>query len=384
MSHESEQLELRRVEAYVFRAPISVPVHTSFGVMRDRPALVVRIEDNDGAYGWGEIWCNFPSCGAEHRALLIDTVFAPRLVKRCFDSPTDATASLLQNTHTLRLQTREDGPFDQVIAGLDIALWDLWARRQGQPLHRVLDAQERTTVPVYASGINPQGAVETIERSRGEGHNAFKVKIGFEREQDRDTLLTLAAVMDDGEHLMADANQAWEVEEGLAWVACIKSNTLRWLEEPLAVDTPLADWKRLADSSPIPLAGGENFASVDAFKQAINHSVLDVLQPDICKWGGISRILPIVHHALKAGLRYCPHYLGGGIGFIASAHCLAAVGGDGLLEMDVNANPLRELLAQPFPKVRNGMLNMPSGAGLGVEPDLNAIQKYLVLYREQS
>src|SRR5699024_7882008 len=187
MSDNSRPLLLRRVDTFVLRAPVTVPVRTSFGVMHDRPALIVRIEDAEGVHGWGEVWCNFPACGAEHRAQLIDTVFAPRLLGRRFDSPGDATASLLRDTRTLRLQTREDGPFDQVVAGLDIALWDLTARRDDQPLYRVLGGEEAATVPVYASGINPQDAGESIERSRAGGHKPFKVKIGFWPDLDRFT-----------------------------------------------------------------------------------------------------------------------------------------------------------------------------------------------------
>ena len=68
---------LARVEAHVLRWPVKVPVRTSFGTMHDRPAVLVRVEDAEGAHGWGEAWCNFPSCGAEHRARLIESVLAP-------------------------------------------------------------------------------------------------------------------------------------------------------------------------------------------------------------------------------------------------------------------------------------------------------------------
>ena len=68
---------LDAVDALVFRAPCGVPVRTSFGVMHDRPAVLVRVRDRDGGEGWGEIWCNFPGVGADHRVLsLIRTVVA--------------------------------------------------------------------------------------------------------------------------------------------------------------------------------------------------------------------------------------------------------------------------------------------------------------------
>ena len=84
--------------------------------------------------------------------------------------------------------------------------------------------------------------------------------------------------------------------------------------------------------------------------------------------------------ALAAGLHYCPHYLGGGIGLLASAHLLAAVGGDGLLEVDCNPNPLRELLAAPFPCLRNGRFLLSDAPGLGVAPDMEAVEKLLTFH----
>lgn len=384
MNLDSDTLDLRRIEVFVFRAPVTVPVRTSFGSMDNRPAVVVRVEDRDGAHGWGEIWCNFPSCGAEHRAQLVDTVFAPRLLRRQFSTPVQVTETLLRETHALRLQTREHGPLDQAIAGLDVALWDLYTRRRNQPLHRVLGSGQRSAVPVYASGINPQEAQETIDRCRGEGFNAFKVKIGFHPEQDKDLLAGLFDNISHRERLMADANQAWTPDTALARVADMDLERLEWLEEPMPVDAALADWKQLAAVSPVALAGGENFASESAFSEAVDHKVLSVLQPDLCKWGGVTGIFPIACNVLEAGHRYCPHYLGGGIGLIASAHCLAAAGGDGLLEVDGNPNPLRSLLAQPFPSLTDGVFGLPKQAGLGVEPDLTAVEPYLVHYREYS
>ena len=73
-------LNVARLEAFVLRCPIATPVQTSFGIMRDRPAVFVRVTDTEGAQGWGEVWCNFPTVGAEHRARLLDSVFAPLLI----------------------------------------------------------------------------------------------------------------------------------------------------------------------------------------------------------------------------------------------------------------------------------------------------------------
>ena len=109
-----------------------------------------------------------------------------------------------------------------------------------------------------------------------------------------------------------------------------------------------------------------------------------MIQPDACKWGGITGCLAVARNALAAGRRYCPHYLGGGIGLLASAHLLAAVGGDGLLEVDINPNPLREGLAQTFPSLENGSFMLSDAPGLGVEPDMSEVNQFNVVRREVS
>ena len=369
-----------RVDLYVFRAPIAEPVRTSFGTMMNRPSVLVEITDKDGAIGWGEIWCNYPVCGAEHRARLAAEVVGPHLLGRSFTNPPAAYRFLADTTRILSLQTREFGPLDQVIAGFDLALWDLVARRQGRPLSEVLSgAAQPRQVPVYASGINPGGAVETVERARASGFGAFKVKIGFDPEQDRRVVAALAEQKGARERLMVDANQAWDLERAKTMVAALEGFELDWLEEPMPVDAPSQAWQTLASASRIPLAGGENLASEAAFRDVAEAGWLSVIQPDLAKWGGISCCLPIADGVVDAGRRYCPHYLGGGIGLMASAHALAAVRGDGLLEVDYNQNPLRELLATPFPSVSHGQMTMPTGPGLGVVPDLVAVRDWETL-----
>ena len=145
---------LRRIGAHLYRYPVETEVRTSFGVMRERPALFVHVEDEEGGVGWGEVWCNFPDCGAEHRARLIETVFAPLLEGRSVADPAAASRELAARTAVLAIQSGEPGPIHQCIAGLDVALWDLAARREGLPLWRMLGARD-PSVRVYASGINP-------------------------------------------------------------------------------------------------------------------------------------------------------------------------------------------------------------------------------------
>ena len=100
-----------------------------------------------------------------------------------------------------------------------------------------------------------------------------------------------------------------------------------------------------------------------------------VVQPDLAKWGGVSGVLGVIDRIGAAGLRHCPHYLGGGIGLLASAHVLAANARDGSwLEVDANENPLRTLLCPPLATLRAGRIALDARPGLGIEPDIAALR----------
>lgn len=95
---------------------------------------------------------------------------------------------------------------------------------------------------------------------------------------------------------------------------------LRWLEEPIRADRPRQEWRTLRASAAMPLAAGENIASREGFEQILAEDVLGVVQPDIAKWGGLTICAGLASDILQAGKTFCPHYLGGGIGLLASAH----------------------------------------------------------------
>jgi L-alanine-DL-glutamate epimerase-like enolase superfamily enzyme len=172
---------------------------------------------------------------------------------------------------------------------------------------------------------------------------------------------------------MVDANQSWDVTEAVRMVRALEAAPLSWVEEPLPVDRPEGEWSAVAAASPFPLAGGENMRSEAAFEAAISGRTLGVIQPDICKWGGLSLCAPLARRIIAAGKRYCPHYLGGGVGLAASAHLLAAVGGDGLLEVDCNDNALRDRLCGPLLPLVDGRARLPDAPGLGYVPDVAAV-----------
>lgn len=368
---------VRKLRAHVFRWPVETLVRTSFGVMHDRPMVLIEAEGEDGERGWGEVWCNFPSVGAEHRARLVESVLAP-IVEGSAAAPAELFRTLTERTAVLAIQAGEPGPIAQSIAGVDTALWDLEARRAGEPLWRFLDPRVRGSdearIKVYASGLNPEAPEKLAAAKRAEGHTAFKLKVGFGAERDLANLRELRSALGGDARLMVDANQGWTLDAALEMAPKLEGFALWWLEEPLRADAPAAEWSRLARSCAVPLAAGENLASRQAFDAAIDGGALRVIQPDMAKWGGFSACLPVARRILERGLTYCPHYLGGGIGLLASAHLLAAAGGDGMLEIDANPNPLRAQLCGPLAAIREGEAVLGEAPGLGTVPDLERIR----------
>ncbi|AHY48868.1 mandelate racemase/muconate lactonizing enzyme family protein [Bradyrhizobium japonicum] len=370
----TDSFTIRSIEAFCYRYPLATLVVTSFGKMLNRPAVFVRAVDEDGVEGWGEAWSNFPAPGAEHRARLVNEVLAPGLVGRRFDSPAQAFEVLSKGTEVLALQCGEPGPFAQAISGIDLALWDLSARRQRLPLWRLLGGQSRR-IKVYASGINPGGAAQTAEAALARGHRALKLKVGFGAETDLANLAALRAIVGAG-MFAADANQGWSVDQALEMLPRLAAFDLRWLEEPIRADRGREEWRRLRASATMPIAAGENISSVEGFKDVLAEDVLGVIQPDIAKWGGLSACAGIARDVLKAGKTFCPHYLGGGIGLLASAHLLAGIGGDGWLEVDANDNPLRDRFCGAVADVTDGTIVLGEEPGLGFTPDLSGIANY--------
>jgi D-galactarolactone cycloisomerase len=369
-------LTLQRIDTWAYRVPLQRPVRTSFGTMRDRPAVLVCLTDSDGNQGFGEVFCNWPAAGAEHRARLILEDIAELVFAKDWTSAPEMFRTLTQQTEIKVLQTAEPGPFAQAIAGLDMALWDMMARKAGLPLCRMLNKAAPLQAPAYASGIQIDDSADMIQEARVAGFRAFKVKVGFDLVSDGAKLRQVRQSLQAGENLMADANQAWTLSEAKSFVAGIQDIELAWLEEPIRVDAPIADWVDLAKAAHMPLAGGENLLGAKAFEAALNDGALGVIQPDAAKWGGVSGCFDVATKTIQAGRRYCPHFLGAGIGLLASAHILAAAGGNGMLEIDANPNPLRTKMLPGWPRVKDGMIDIPDAPGLGMTPDLKTLATY--------
>ncbi len=373
-------LKIREATVYLYQVKVQNPIVSSFAVMRQRTSLFIKLVDESGVHGWGEIWCNFPRDGGEHRARVFGDVFTPLFLSREYYSPSHMIDNLFKETQILSLQCGDMGTFSHILAGIDIALWDIFAKQQEKPIYRAVSDNPAAggMVRTYASGLNPDDCVDVIREKRNEGYTNFKVKIGFGLERDCSIIESCFSELQNGESLAVDVNQKYEFHDAEKYLPVFCTYPVIWIEEPIRCNSSLEMWRTLSQISKISLAAGENIYGIEAFKTLISSGTVSAFQPDVGKWGGITGCYAVGKSALDAGRRYCPHYLGGAIGQLASAHLLAGVGGDGLLEVDSNDNPLRQSVFDDFPKCKNGMFELPDAPGLGLEPDLDAITPYLI------
>lgn len=367
-------LRIRSVEPFALEAPLPRAVATPMMAIGSVVSLLVVVRDLDGVEGWGEIWCNFPRFGIHHRARMLKEVFAPLLTKRAFESPAEAWAWLTQSSNVLRLQSGEPGPVAAVVAGIDIALHDLVAKRAGQPLWRLLGGRSGT-VQAYASLGRAVEAGPTVERCLAQGFRAIKLHATGSIADHVAEVRPIRKLVGEACELMLDVNSSWEPDAAIATIGQLAEDRLSWLEEPIPVDAPAETWRRLATAAPMPLAGGENMLSAAALDAALADGVLAVFQPDITKWGGFSGCLPFARRAVAKGRRFCPHMFSGAPGQLAAAHLLAASNSrDGLLEYGVGATLLRDALLEPV--AHDGKFELGDAPGLGLQIDRQVLEKY--------
>ncbi|WP_308918226.1 enolase C-terminal domain-like protein [Jannaschia sp. LMIT008] len=352
-----------RIDVVALSAPLDVPRRNAFGTMHARPALLVRMVDRDGAEGWGEAFCNWPAFGSAHRARILSDVLAPLATGRRFDGPEGLWRDLTDRTRPLVLQCGEAGPFAQCIAALDVAGWGVVADRTGRDLAALWGTQA-APVPAYASALTADRLDAVVPTLRARGWTGWKLKVGFGRDADLAALGRLRDLVGPDDTVMADANQAWTVDDACRHADAFAPHRVAWLEEPIPADAPAADWAALARRSSMPLAAGENVRGEAGFATLMGAGVR-VVQPDVAKWGGLSGLRRIAAAARGAGAVLAPHFLGSSIGLAATAEACRALGA-AWIEVDATPNPLRTELGPAWD--RNGWTPDPTALGRFAAP----------------
>lgn len=373
MGRFSQQIEIAGVQTLALRAAGGVSPNMALGQMPTRPALLVRLTDGEGAEGWGEVWANFPPRANAHKAHVIEDVIAPALLGMRFTDPAEIGAALRDRLATYFLHVGQKKVFEHILAGLDIAAWDLALHRAGQSFAGFMSL-ERPVAQTYASSINPPDLEEMIARHAGWGETRFKLKLGFGDEADLAFVARGAQLVPEGCRFMVDNNQTWDAERAARMLAALEAHEPLFAEEPIPADAGQGVWEALARGTTIPLAGGENLYGLAEFRAAIAAG-LRFVQPDIAKWGGVSGALALAAE-LPEGVALWPHFMGTAVGQQAALCVAARIGADSTCEMDVNANPLRSELCGAVLTVAQGGVRLPEGPGLVAPPLPEQLERF--------
>ena len=204
------------------------------------------------------------------------------------------------------------GVATQALAALDIALYDLKAKRAGLPLAKFLGAHRDSVRTYNTSGGFLNASIDEVKdrasRSLAEGIGGIKIKVGLP--DSAEDLRRVAAVRDhigDGTPLMVDANQQWDRATALRMGRRLEQFDLVWIEDPLdAYDAE--GHAALAAALDTPIATGEMLASVAEHERLIAARACDIIQPDAPRVGGITQFLRLATLADQAGLDLAPHF----------------------------------------------------------------------------
>jgi len=270
-----------------------------------------------------------------------------------------------------------------VMSAIDMALWDIAGQAAGRPISELLGGARLTEVPVYASEVMPETADEVrriAARAVADGYPALKLGWGpLGRDLDNDEALARAAreVIGPDRDLMLDGGMAYTVKRAAALVRRLEDVGLYWLEEPLAADD-YGGYRRLSDSVSVRIAAGEADAGIKPYRALVKQGHLDVLQPDIARCGGFTVARQIADLQRETGVEVVPHCFSTGVLVAASLHFAATLDRPTYSEFSVADSPLvNGLLAESF-RLRDGKLAVPTGPGLGVELDWEAVERLRV------
>jgi L-alanine-DL-glutamate epimerase-like enolase superfamily enzyme len=266
--------------------------------------IAVDVHDSDGGVGHGFSWT--PSIGARAVLALLDDHLVPAALGR--DADPAIWSGLWEHAH----EAGGGGVTTIALAGIDLALWDLRARRAGAGIPELLGRRHERQ-PAYGSGVNLHYSIDDLVaqvlRWVAAGFSAVKIKVGKpDPAEDLDRLLAVREALGSERSLMIDANQRWDVDRAATALALFEAVDPLWIEEPLRADD-LAGHRELRTRTGIPIALGENVHTVHRFRDFLDAGVVDVVQPNVVRVGGITPFLTIADLARSRGVTLAPHLL---------------------------------------------------------------------------
>ena len=343
----------------------------------------VRVTTDQGQRGWGQV----STYNSDISALVLHRQVAPHAMGA--DAMDIAT---LVDLIPEREHKFPGSYLCRAIGGLDTALWDLHGKLQGKSVCELLGGVPRP-LRVYGSSmrrdISPTDEAERLQKLRDEyGYDAFKIRVGKECGHDEDewpgrteTIVpTIRKALDDEVALLADANSCYTPDRAIEVGRLLEDHGYCHFEEPCPYWE--LEWtQQVTEALAIDVTGGEQDCDLITWRRMAAMRTVDVLQPDVCYLGGITRTLRVAELALKYGLLCTPHSANLSLVTVFTLHLMGAIKAAGpYVEFSIEGldyYPWQDGLYQPELAVKDGKVQIPEGPGWGIEisPDwLNKAQ----------
>lgn len=389
-------MKIRKINTYVLKVPLGKKrFYSSQCPFPERNSFLVRIETDEGIYGWGEGGQYGP---AEPLCSCVEHVLAPLLIGR---DPFDKGV-LWSQMYAMTRDFGQKGSYIEAISAIDIALWDICGKASKLPVSTLLGGRFRDKVKTYATGCYYRGddyldVNEKLKELQSEaksyidsGFNMLKIKVGLlSIEQDYLRVKAIREAVGEDVRIFVDANHAYNSFSAIKMGRYLEELGIDFFEEPVPPEDK-EGYIEVRKTLDMAVAGGECEYTRYGFKELIARGCIDIAQPDICVCGGLTEFMNIVALATSYGVLVVPHVWGSGIALsvalsaISSLPCVphtanpVALQNEPAIEYDRNFNPLRdELLIQQF-SCQDNCVYVPEGPGLGIDINDDVLYKYAV------
>lgn len=360
--------KIESISTKLFRVPLEATLTDSMhGAMSDFELLTVEIKDVEGATGLGYSYA-VNSGGAAFKAL-VDGYLTPTLLQQDGDEIEGLWQKMWWKIH----YGGRGGHATSAISAVDIALWDLKAKRCNLPTWKLLGGYS-PQVPIYAGGIDLEFSIPDLLRQadgfQEKGIRAIKMKVG--RESQREDVERVKAMR---EHLgadfplMVDANMRWTADQAIAIARRLQEFNLLWLEEPTIPDD-IEGSARILREGGVPVACGENLHTIYEFKNLMAANGLSFAEPDVCNCGGMTSFRKIGVLAEAHNLPLTSHGAHN-----LTVHLMAAAPNRSYMEL--HGFSLDAYLKDPL-AIKDGFVSAPDRPGNGVEFIWKALEPHRI------
>lgn len=344
---------------------------------------IIKITTDTGLIGWGE---SKTPVAPSITATIVRDLAEGLLIG---EDPTSPALHWDRLYGAMRIRGHSHGFWMDVISGIDIALWDITGKALGVPVSKLLGGNFRSRVKIYASGIPglrasaPAEAWDnlrvTAEDVRSRGFHGTKMGIGLGVDGDIHSVQVVRETLGDDFMIFVDTAGMYSLSDAMRLGRALEPLNVGWLEAPLAPED-LKGHALLCARLNMPIASDQIFNHWQVRDLMLANSV-DVVQPDVCRTGGITECKRISNIVDAFGRACTPHVsIGSAIQFAASVQLAASFPNQTWVEYWYGANPIGDaIIAQPF-RIEHGYFHVPDAPGLGIEVLEEPLRQYAVTY----